>query len=206
MVARWVPPVLAALVMEYEADLDLCPICKIPLLDDTRPVLQSYGGCDHIHHEHCLQQAIIHAHNAGNSHVMCAKCGELYWVDTNLADRGISLHREYVDDILYNGKCIENRSTHWASGYYWLRSTMEDGDWYCMPGRIVGLVLLHEPVDFDDDDTTDEEKKWIQEEYSYHHPITLLYKLPTPIKWTPKRGAQTRFIVYPDLLRQLIRY
>jgi hypothetical protein len=118
-------------------------------------------------------------------------------------DRGINLHRDEVDNILYNGKCIENRSQRWDPGYYWLRSTMEPSKARTKGGRIVGLIRLYEPIN--DDEATFVQQRWFIHHYSMHMPIELIWTAPAPYEWIPPRGAVNRFRLPINILQQLLR-
>jgi len=192
---------LMKIVVDYAKWYAECPVCRSGFDDDDK-VTESMGGCDHLYHEQCMEFAIQHAHNNNNHHVQCAQCTQLHWADIDHLGRGISLHRREVDNILYHGKRIENRSQQFRAGYYWLRATMEADAAHTQRGHIVALIRLHEHVD----DVSPDQEKWVIEHYSFHFPISIVWILPQSIEWVPRLGTQSRFRLNSELLHRLIRY
>jgi len=180
-----------------------CAICLTEFVNSDR-VSQSYGGCCHIYHEHCITEAVRHARAKGDRHLLCPKCRCLYWLDTAASWRGFNIHREWADSILFHGKCIENRQKRMPPGYFWLRTTLEPDGSRSPPGRIVALLWLDDSIE--GEEANDDEQMWLDESATFHHPIKLIWRLPVPVEWTPPRGVQTIFKVPPDLLRRLIRF
>jgi hypothetical protein len=195
-------PVIAELIIEY-ITYTTCPHCLNHFECEDNPRIHvPYGGCDHLIHQQCLHDMIARAANRSESHLLCKICKSLLWIDEVLATSGVSINRTHVEDILYNGKCIENRSQKWSPGYYWLRTTKEKGNRRVPPGHIMGLIHLGE----DHDEYYPSEEQWVLEEYSYHFPLRLIWTFPSPLEWTPPPGAQSRFRVNEDLLHRLIRF
>jgi len=191
--------------MDYAAPETICTHCKVCFEHEVDPgVMVPYGGCDHMVHELCSEDMIARAAFRDEQHLLCGVCQHLLWIKVDEATSGITLHREHVDDILYNGKCIENRSQNWAAGYYWLRTDKKSGTRRSPPGSIVALI--HLGADVAAEDVSPMQEPWYLDDYSFHFPIRLIWTLPKPIEWTPPRGAQSRFRVPQSLLHRLIKY
>jgi hypothetical protein len=173
----------------------VCSACNVAFKDgDT--AFGTFSRCGHFYHDSCRQKQIVLTRQLGCEYGFCASCKKLAWFEDG-DHQGYTVSRKEADAVL-SGNLVKSMSQTWKNGDYWMRTSGQTGDWKSPTNSIMALVRLTKastPPDGADDSK------------SHHYTIKILYQLPKPLEWSPRKekgkrgGPSNRFnISAGDLL------